>query len=273
MRFLTFRCTSYIYFRITNQYKMKKLLFPILLFGNIVFSQVGIETDTPQTTLDIDGDVNVSGSIYIGGENISAGNNNQLITSGGDSAAASWTDKTIPLGMDSSLNTSFMNSYKDSNGVEFDNSSAGHTEPYALNDLLDSSVGWKELTDLESQFTISKSENRVNLFFQTMVQFQGSSLASYACGYFINDDMTNRNNFRLKGVRTGIMLPPSGSFNIFNKNSTTINLAPETYTVKIACIKRNISGDNKISIGKPLTDDLNSYMSESTLNITVLEAY
>lgn len=46
---------------------MKKLLFPILLFGNIVFSQVGIETDTPQTTLDIDGDINVSGSIYIGG--------------------------------------------------------------------------------------------------------------------------------------------------------------------------------------------------------------
>ena len=103
---------------------MKKLLFPILLFGNIVFSQVGIETDTPQTTLDINGDINVSGSIYIGGENISAGTNNQLITSGGDSAAASWTDKTIPLGMDSSLNTSFMNSYKDSNGVEFNNSSA-----------------------------------------------------------------------------------------------------------------------------------------------------
>ena len=121
---------------------MKKLLFPILLFGNIVLSQVGIETDTPQTTLDIDGDVNVSGSIYIGGENISAGNNNQLITSGGESAAASWTDKTIPLGMDSSLNTSFMNSYKDSNGVEFNNSSAGNTNPYTLNAPLSSSIGW-----------------------------------------------------------------------------------------------------------------------------------
>lgn len=256
---------------------MKKSIFiSIFSISLISFAQdgrVGINTDSPQTTLDVDGDVNVSNSIYIGGENISAGTNNQLITSGGESDAASWTDKTIPLGMDISLNTSYMNSYKDSNGIEFDNSSAGNTEPYALNAPLNSSIGWKELTDLESQFTISKSENRVNLFFQTMVQFQGSSLASFACGYFINDDMTNRNNFRLKGVRTGIMLPPSGSFNIFNKNSTTINLAPETYTVKIACIKRNISGDNKISIGKPLTDDLNSYMSESTLNITVLEAY
>src|SRR5690625_1871173 len=112
---------------------MKKTIFiSIFSISLISFAQdgrVGINTDSPQTTLDINGDINVSGSIYIGGENISAGNNNQLITSGGDSAAASWTDKTIPLGMDSSLNTSFMNSYKDSNGVEFDNSSAGHTEP------------------------------------------------------------------------------------------------------------------------------------------------
>src|SRR5690625_7527753 len=119
---------------------MKKTIFiSIFSISLISFAQdgrVGINTDSPQTTLDINGDINNSGSIYIGGENISAGNNNQLITSGVDSAAASWTDKTIQLGMDSSLNTSFMNSYKDSNGVVFDNSSAVHTEPYALNYLL-----------------------------------------------------------------------------------------------------------------------------------------
>lgn len=254
----------------------KTLLLSVFSLSIITFAQegkVGINTESPQTTLDINGDVNVSNSIYIGGDQISAGTNNQLITSGGENEPVSWTDKKIPFGMDDSFVTSYMNSLIDNNGAYFNNSSLGHTNPYSENDILSPNVGWKELPDLESQFTISKNENRLNLFFQTMVQFQGSTLASFACGYFINDDLQNRNNFRLKGVRTGVLHPPTNSFSLFNMNSTYINLAPETYTVKIACIKRNIDSDNQISIGRPLTNILNNSISQSSLNITVLESY
>lgn len=52
---------------------MKKLLFPILLFGNIVFSQVGIETDTPQTTLDINGSIQLRSDLKVNGSDSTEG--------------------------------------------------------------------------------------------------------------------------------------------------------------------------------------------------------
>lgn len=253
----------------------KTILLSIIALGTIAIAQekkVGINTDSPQTTLDVNGDVNVSGAIYLGGDDLSAGTLNQIVTSGGEEVA-SWTNKEIPFGMDMSLKTSFMDSYSDTTGIEFDNNSTGNTNPYDLDDLLNHGVGWEELTGLESSFTVYKNENRLKLFFQTMIQFEGNSLASFGCGYFINDNMQNRNQFRLKGVRTDVMQPPSGSFKLFNMNFTNSNLEPATYTVKIACIKRNIGGINKISIGKPLTNVLNTEMSQSSLNISVLEEY
>lgn len=248
-------------------------LFSFAVICNAQNGKVGINTDAPQTTLDVAGDLNVSQSIYLNGENISAGTTNQLITSGGDSQAASWTSKEIPLGMDSSLTTSYMDSFVATTGIEFDNASAGNTEGYLENALLDSSIGWKEIPELQNDITIYKSENRVNLFLQTMVQFEGNSFASFGCGYFINDNMLERSQFRLKGVRTDVMFTPTGSFKLFNMNTTITNLAPENYTIKVACIKRNISGTNKIGIGKALTDTLNTDMAQSSLSVTVLEAY
>lgn len=249
------------------------LLFPIGIVCTAQVKGVGINTDKPQTTLDVNGDTNVSNSIYLNETNISAGNSLQFITSGGENEPASWTDKAMPQGMDLSLNASYMDSFVDKVGVEFNNASAGNTSPYFVNDILNPSVGWKEIPNLQVSFTISKEENRVNLFFQTMIQFTGSSLGSFACGFFVNDNLSNRTQFRLKGVRTDIMLTPSGSYKLFNINTVVRNLPPEDYTMKVACIKRNVSGTNVVAIGKPLTSALNADMSQSTLNISVLEAY
>lgn len=257
---------------------MKKHITYILLSCAISFVSaqkkgVGINTENPQTDLDIAGDLNVSQSLYLNDVETSPGKENQILTSGGANEAAAWTDKQIAVGLDESLLMSYMNSFTDRQGVDFDVFSAGHTNPYQPNDLMSSSVGWKEIPGLKSNITLYKSENRINLFFQTMVQFSGHSIGSFACGYFINDNMQNRNEFRLKAVRTDVMFPPSGSFKLFNMNSSIINLPPENYDIKVACIKRNIGLGHKIAIGKPLTNSLNADMSQSSLSVVALESY
>lgn len=253
---------------------MKKIIY-IALFslGIICSAQVGVNTDSPQTTLDINGDLNVSNAIYLNDSNRSAGTQYQFITSGGANEAAKWTDKKMPKDLEGSLSTSFINSFADRVGVQFDNNSAGDTVPYSENELLNHSAGWKEIPGVEVDFEINKTENKVNLFFQTMVQFTGESLGSFACGFFINDNPSNKQSFRLKGVRTDVMMIPSGSYKLFNINSVINNLPPDEYTIKFACIKRNISGNNKIAIGRPLTNVLNNDMTQSSLSISVLEAY
>ncbi|HUH36150.1 MAG TPA: hypothetical protein VL022_09995 [Moheibacter sp.] len=257
---------------------MKKHIIYLLPIFFMTLSQaqngrVGINTEKPQTTLDIAGDVNVSEAIYLNDKASSPGTLNQIITSGGANEAAAWTTKEIALGLDESLMMSSMDSFSDTQGLDFNNSSAGNTQPYNMDELLDPSKGWKELSGLKNDITIYKGENRVNLFFQTMVQFQGDNLASFGCGYFINDNMSNRNQFRLKAVRTDVMLPPTGSFKLFNMNTSIINLAPEAYTIKVACIKRNIGANQSVGIGKALTSALNVDMAQSSLNVIVLEAY
>lgn len=256
-----------------KKYIIYTLMSCFMTLGKAQNGRVGINTEKPQTTLDVAGDVNVSQSIYLNDIQPSAGGFNQIITSGGEAEAAAWTDKKIASGLDESLVMSYVDSFTDTKGLEFDGNSTGHTLPYSLNDVLDASKGWKELTGLTNKVTVYKHENRMNLFFQTMVQFVGSTVSSFACGYFVNDNLNNRNQFRLKAVRTDVIFPPNGSFKLFNMNSTIIDLAPEEYEIKVACIKRSIVTNNKVGIGKALTNALNVDMAQSSLNIMLLEAY
>lgn len=257
---------------------MKKHIIYLLPLFFISFSQaqsgrVGINTETPQTTLDVAGDLNVSESIYLNDIATSPGTLNQIITSGGANEAAAWTSKEIAFGLDESLIMSSMDSFTDTQGLEFNSSSAGNTNAYSLDDLLDNEKGWMEIPGLKNDITIYKNENRTNLFFQTMVQFVGTNIGSFGCGYFINDNMDDRTQFRLKAVRTDVMFSPTGSFKLFNMNSTIINLPPQEYTIKVACIKRNIGANHRVGIGKPLTNTLNTDMAQSSLNVILLESY
>ena len=73
---------------------MKKIItFTILLASQAMFSQVGIETNTPQKEIHVNGDLRVSKEIRIGGSELIKGNSgvqNQILVSNGEGLAPEW---------------------------------------------------------------------------------------------------------------------------------------------------------------------------------------
>ncbi len=258
------------------KYLNKLSAFTILFTFQLNAQEVGIGTENPQTTLDVAGDLNVSNAIHLG-ETPEPGTAGQFITSNGPDEKPEWTTIRLPAGMGESFSLTNMDSFADTVGQEFTSSSAGDANPYNMNDPLNASVGWTEFPGLSNSVTIYKTQNKINLHLQTVTQIMGGSgtlLASFGCGFFINDNPADKTIFRLKGVRTDVMIAPASSYKMFNMNTTIENLPPGEYTIKTACIKRNIGGSIRLGIGKALnTATLSSSMAQSTLNVYTLEKY
>ncbi|CAI8815594.1 hypothetical protein [Chryseobacterium sp. IT-36CA2] len=77
---------------------MKKLLLPILLLAFFnANSQVGINTPTPQKTLHVNGSLQVTNEINLGGNATTSGNagtSGQVLTSNGPGATPTWQSST-----------------------------------------------------------------------------------------------------------------------------------------------------------------------------------
>jgi|SRR5690606_24570503 len=255
-----------------------KYIFSLVLlcsFQLSIFGQnVGVGTDNPQATLDVAGELNVARSVHIGGKLPIPGTEGQFIVSGGEESPAEWKSIQIPAGLGESFSLTSMDSFADMVGVSFNGSSAGHTNPYNVNALFNTTVGWKEIPGLSNNIVLYKPDNKINLHLQTMAQITGGTLASFACGFFVNDLAGDDEVYRLKGVRTDVIIAPSGSYKLFNMNATIENLPPGAYTIKTACIKRNIASGITLGIGKALdTTVLSQSMAQSTLNVFTLERY
>ncbi|MCW1961700.1 hypothetical protein [Chryseobacterium viscerum] len=73
---------------------MKKLLLPIVLLTSLnVYSQVGIQTSTPQKTLHVNGSLQVVNEVNVGGTATTAGSpgiSGQILTSQGPGTAPAW---------------------------------------------------------------------------------------------------------------------------------------------------------------------------------------
>lgn len=268
--------------------KTKYLLSTILLYLTLFsYAQVGIGTDSPNpnTTLDVNGIINISDVIVLGGNDSqlgNIGNEKEIIMSSGPTSKPNWKKVQIPKGFGESFTLSTMNTYLDAEGVDFDE---GKTDPYAKDLILNSD--WKELTGLENSFVINKPENKVNFSFQTVAQTKYAVSTSYACGIFLNSPSAP-SVFRLKGVRTDVVIGShAGNYKTTNMNITLQNLPTPngengtTYTAKIACTGRNIgtnpsntSENNILQIGSSIdTSILTPSMAQSALSVFILESW
>jgi|SRR5690606_31238636 len=84
---------------------MKKYILSIIVattFSTLSFSQVGINTETPQRTLHVDGSIQLTNELNVGGDNDTAGDAGEtgnFLQSNGPGAAPSWVgleDQFIP---------------------------------------------------------------------------------------------------------------------------------------------------------------------------------
>ncbi|MBL3548852.1 hypothetical protein [Chryseobacterium sp. KMC2] len=251
---------------------MKKHIFLSLILCPIAFSaQFGINTRSPLTTMDINGDTNVKNKLYLAPAGIPViGDVNSLITSNGEHQKPEWTKLMIPAGYRGMLNLTYVNQKSDENGLYIEKTGFGtYTKDIPL------SSNWSQIPGLEMNFNISNPENRVYTNFQTAVQMNlvgyPAGNSSFACGVFVNQ--------KLKGVRVDLLQGPDKAYKIFTINAMLSNLPTGVYNVKVACRAREITSNNvhvagKIAFGRPVSSSdvqLNGEMAKSTLNLSVLE--
>lgn len=77
---------------------MKKVIIGILLYSSLLHAQLGVGTPTPQETLHVNGTLQVTDGIYLGGNantKGSAGEWGQVLKSNGPNEAPSWGDEVI----------------------------------------------------------------------------------------------------------------------------------------------------------------------------------
>jgi len=245
---------------------MKKILFVTsLLFTVAATAQVGINTPNPTNMLDVNGDLNVGKELRTGGTDVlrgSAGTAGDIFHNNADLATNDWKAIKIADGQ-GSMSVFSINTVADKTGVTFV-SPNGATTPYNDGDAL--AGNWTVLPGTVDTFSVTNMVNKATFSFQTTVQKTGTGSASFACGIFVND--------KLRAVRTDVLLGDSGAYKIFNLNATLTNLTPQNqYSVKVACIKRALSGTT-LGIGRAVDANyLNSDMSQSVLTTSILQPY
>lgn len=247
---------------------MKKiLLITNLLVAFLYNAQVGINTTTPVNMLDVNGDLNARKELRTGGTNTvkgSAGAAGTIFHNSSSLTVNDWKSIKVADGL-TSMSLFSMNTLEDKTGVSFSGND-GATTPYGEGSTITSS--WLVLTGTSSTFSITNATNKVTFNFQTTAQKTGNGDAStsFACGIFVDD--------KLRAVRTDVIIGGAGTNKIFNLNATLTNLPQKNnYTVKAACIKRNINS-NTLGIGRAVdTNFLNGDMSKSVLTLSVLQPY
>lgn len=244
---------------------MKKIFFvQFLLFVGFISAQVGINTANPVNMLDVNGDINVRKELRTGGTNIlkgSSGLAGDIFHNNSDLPANDWKAIKIADGL-GSMSLFSINTVADQTGVSFTGNN-GQSIPYNEGASIN---GWSVIASASDTFSVTNAENKVTFSFQTTVQKTGSNSASFACGVFVDD--------ALKAVRTDVLLGEAGAYKIFNLNATLTKITPKNlYNVKVACIKRAISG-NTLGIGRAVDGTfLNKDMSQSVLTTSVLQPY
>ena len=245
---------------------MKKFIYNLilpLLMGGISFAQVGINTNNPISTLDVNGDLNVVGKIHLQGNDTTLGDpgaKNKALSSNGDDAPASWKEIQIPIGYEGGLYLTGVEPLFDKVGLDLSETGFG---TYNENSAL--SGNWVEIPGLTKIVSVSHPTNKIHVQFQTTAQMNFSGSASFACGIFMDN--------QLKGVRVDIVRGDAGSYNVFNINSSFDDVSSGDRTFKVACRGRTFtSPSGSLAVGKVNTSaNLNADMAQSSLNIYVLE--
>lgn len=245
---------------------MKKILFVTsFLLAVATNAQVGINTPNPTNMLDVNGDLNIRKELRTGGTDVlkgSAGAAGDIFHNNTDLGANDWKAIKIADGQ-GSMSVFSINTVSDKVGVSFSGSN-GATNPYTDGEAL--TGGWTVIPGTVDTFSVTNGTNKATFSFQTTIQKTGTNSASFACGVFVDN--------ALRAVRTDVLLGDSGAYKIFNLNATLTNLTPKNqYSVKVACIKRAISGTT-LGIGRAVdTAFLNSDMSQSVLTTSILQPY
>lgn len=255
----------------------KILLINLVFISSSLFAQVGVNTDTPLATLDIQGDLEIRNKIYLGGNETTIGSLGEVgsvLVSQGANQPPTWKVLRRP---EFKPETYYLINYEASNtesGLKLANGQTNralYTKDMTLSSFLAGNGNGGEITGLRKKFKVNNNVNKIGLIFETVAHLNSNNRyegVDFACGVFIDD--------QLKGVRTFTLNQDNearGPFYTFTLLASAENLPAKEYTAKVACKRRaSIYGyTGNFGIGEAVYQNINNFMAQSSLRVEVLE--
>ncbi|UKB84281.1 hypothetical protein LF887_01115 [Chryseobacterium sp. MEBOG06] len=262
---------------------MKKLLSTLFLtIGLLLSAQVGIKTETPRSTLDVNGDINFRNKIAVfdaSDNSVSQGNNDQLLVSRGEGLPPVWKTLRIPEYETNKFYLIYNNSFSDKVGASFTSSddstvnygSRGGT--FTKGKEYSTLSKFKKIDGLSQDITVFSTQSKAYFLFETVVQADfgvaGTTDTSidYACGIFVDDKLVNLRQRNLKAINAQYPFLTHTQIGIVE------NLSKGTHKVSVACTRLGSYGasNNTLTIGTNVYTNINSFISQSSLKVDVYE--
>jgi hypothetical protein len=262
---------------------MKKLLSTLFLtIGLLVSAQVGIKTDAPKATLDVNGDVNLRNKIAVlntTDNSISQGNNDQLLVSQGEGFAPIWKSLRIPEYEPNKFYLIYNNSFSDKVGVSFSSSEdssvglASRGGTFTKGKDIGTLTNFKKINNLSQVISVFSTQSKAYFQFETVVQADFGAAGStdtsidYACGIFVDNKLVNLRQRNLKAISSTYPFLTHTQIGIVD------NLAKGNHTVDVACTRLGSYGTsgNTLTIGTNVYTNINGFISQSSLKVDVYE--
>lgn len=267
---------------------MKNTVYLLLFLWSFTLQgQVGIMTSQPQSALDVNGDFNKKGKLFLDNDHIlSPGQTGQVLVSRGPGLAPTWKALKLPDYESYKYYLIFNDSFKDFNTAS-SNSGQGvalgtATSRATINtDLVKGAdinyliinKGFKEITKLANPFVVNSTESKVYFQFETVVQENNTATLGsnqmYACGIFVDNKLESA---RLNTLFTSTTA--ESTFLTHNQIGGASNLSKGTHTARVACTRYTTDANITLGIGVPSTtavNNLNNFMTQASLKIDVYE--
>lgn len=246
-----------------------------------VNSQVGVNNSSPQSMLDVNGDITLRNELKVGGTKTLAGNpgtDNQILVSQGDNTAPLWRTSKLNFYEQGEYRITGSNATTDEVGINFSNTSGGDnvtTSPIGQN-ITSANPAWTQIPGLATTFTVGNITNSINVVFQTGVEMSdigavNDQFIRFVCGVFIDDQLAALRADQINGVNGKTRKNQS----IFTLNYVITNISPGTHSAKVACRRITSSAAGyHLAIGRTTTDGTqvaSNFMLKSILKFDVSE--
>ncbi|WP_370899302.1 hypothetical protein [Chryseobacterium gossypii] len=261
---------------------MKNILSALFLSTGLSLSaQIGINTESPQSILDVNGDMNLRGKLAVlntANNKLSEGTNDQILVSQGEGYPPAWKTLRIPEYEPNKFYLIFNNSFSDETGVKFTGSEESNitsrASAFTRNSSYSGFIRFKKIPGLSQTLNVYSTESKAYFQFETVVHANltaaGSTDSSidYACGIFVDDKLVN--------LRQGNLKASSANYPFLTHNQIGLveNLSKGQHTVSVACSRLksyNVGSGVTLGIGINVQTNIDSFISRSSLKVDVYE--
>lgn len=255
----------------------KKLLLLGVIFNFIsTYAQVGINTEEPMTTLDVNGSLQLRNELKIAGtpqmEGIT-GNYGQVITSEGNTDAPKWKNVKVPFLEDGQYQLINSHSKVDQTGLSFPTGGGSGDATSNTGEMLN--ANWSVISGLTTTINVKNQANKISLIYQAGVELSqinsNNHNVKFICAAFFNDVLR-----ALRADQIDAINGKQKNQSIYTLAYTVLDIPVGTYEVKIGCRKISTTNNNlRLAVGRNSqgdgTQQSNPFTMQSVLKVDVIE--